>query len=117
MADIKQFITEARNQGISDDEIYDYIDQKGMLKQAQSQTIMQKGQKAQEFLEKPFYQQKPSEYLGRVAKELPAGLAETFVAKPLKFLASAAEVPQTLATGKATQKTYKAPIVGETLAV
>ena len=31
MADIKQFITEARNQGVSDDEIYNYLDQKGML--------------------------------------------------------------------------------------
>src|SRR3990167_4087581 len=38
MADIKQFITEARNQGVSDDEIYDYLDQKGMLpQQAQPQ--------------------------------------------------------------------------------
>src|SRR3990167_4679910 len=42
MADIKQFITEARNQGISDNEIYDYLDQKGMLKDMQKEAQPQK---------------------------------------------------------------------------
>lgn len=37
MPDIKQFILEARNQGVSDDEIYDYLDQKGMLQGALEQ--------------------------------------------------------------------------------
>lgn len=117
MADVKQFIMEARNQGISDDEIYNYLDQKGMLqgvqKEAQTQAIMQEGQKAQEFLEKPFYKQEPSKYLGRVAKELPTGIAQTFIKKPLQFLISTAEVPETIATGKATQKEYQVPLVGK----
>lgn len=43
MADIKQFIIEARSRGASDDEIYDFLEQKGMLQEAQpKQDLLEK---------------------------------------------------------------------------
>ena len=75
---------------------------------AEQQRIQQQGEEATEFLKKPWYKQM---FTKQVAKELPSGIAQTAIGTPAKFIASAAEVPKTLLTGKAAQKEYKLPFL------
>ena len=67
---------------------------------------IQAGQKAQEFLSKPFYKQIFSK---EAVKETPKSTLNVLVGTPAKFVTSATEIPSILKTGKATQKTYDLP--------
>lgn len=65
-------------------------------------------EEAKKFLEKPWYKQI---FTGQFAKEIPGAISKVFLKTPAKFITSAAEVPETLIKGRATQRTY--PFVGK----
>ena len=106
---LKANIEAMEKQGASQTEVQEYLN---VLKPktAQNTTKAQKeieaGKKADEFLKKPWYKQL---FSGRVAKELPSATAQTVIGTPAKFIASTAEIPETIIKGKATQRTYDLP--------
>jgi len=70
------------------------------------QELIRKGEEAKKYMELPWYK-KP--FTKEFAAELPGAVAKVAYEQPAKFAISAAELPETIIKGRATERTYDLP--------